>query len=306
MPLTKKQLKKIETIIKDRFLGLSYEMFGDRALTTAEINRLKRAGLLRSSVRSFTGDAYTLGRVASMIDHKKALGLTYEQVLERAKDFVPVTGVEKAAIDWARDNAGLNVTKISDAMVGDITSASHKVSGEAIRAIQDEVSTAILERRTVSQLKTSLMDAIDNKEKDWQRVAFTEMNEAIQKGVASEIRKEGGKDQLVYKQLSPDACKYCVKAFMGAGGVPKVFKLSELAESNVGRKAADWLPTVGSLHPWCLCILRIIPDGFDFVKKESGEVSLEFTGTTASETISKSETFVEHTIEDCKVCGTHH
>lgn len=47
---------------------------------------------------------------------------------------------------------------------------------------------------------------------------------------------------------------------------PKVFKLSELISNgtNIGRKVNEWKPTVGSTHPWCRCLLRYLPDDYDW------------------------------------------
>ena len=45
---------------------------------------------------------------------------------------------------------------------------------------------------------------------------------------------------------------------------PIIFKLSELKANgtNVGRKVADYLPVVGSLHPRCRCTLNKFQDGY--------------------------------------------
>ena len=154
--LTKAQLKKIEEIIRKRVLSFKLETLGERSLTSEEIETLKRAGLLRGSVRSFVGDAYTLGKIASRIDRELARGVTYEQVLKMAKK-IPLTTVEKKAIDFAKDHAGEYITKLSDSMVTDIRG---EVARTALGAVRDEVSAAVKNRETVSQLKTRLFEII--------------------------------------------------------------------------------------------------------------------------------------------------
>jgi hypothetical protein len=167
------------------------------------------------------------------------------------------------------------------------------------------VISAISDRKTTSQLKSVLYESIKVKHKDWQRVASTEMHEAIQRGVHSEILSTHGKDQLVYKLPSPTACKHCKRLFLNSAGIPKVFKISELADNNFGKKAVDWEPVIGAVHPWCQCQLLIVPDGYDFVKHPTtGKVRLEYTGETAAPTTEKS--FGVHDMdsddEDC-TCG---
>ena len=132
------------------------------------------------------------------------------------------------------------------------------------------VSEAIAERKTVGELKTALFDTFDNRYRDWQRVAHTEINTAVQQGVYDEIqtRSDAGANQLVFKRPNPDACPHCKRVYLKDDGItPKVFKLSDLEQTNVGRKAKDWGPTIGSVHPWCNCQLSMVPDGYDFVKK---------------------------------------
>ena len=306
--LTKEQLKKLEKVIRQRFLALQWEMFGERALTVSEIKELKQVGLLRPTVRNFTGDAYTLGKIAGLMDRSVAAGLTYEQAMKQASKLLPgLTKVEIAAIDWASEHAGQYITGLSDDMVKEVRAATARSSGAAIRAVQDEVADAIRNRKTISELKTALFDAIDNREKDWTRVAFTEMNESIQRGVAHEIRDSSplGGDQLVFKRPAPDACKHCNRAYLESDGTPKVFKISELSETNIGRKAIDWEPTIGSIHPWCQCQLHVIPEGFSFVKEEGGESVLRYTGETAKPTVRKSLTYsdTDHEHEGDCLCG---
>jgi hypothetical protein len=330
--LTKSQLKKIEEIISKRFLRLTYDMLGERALTEEELNQLKRAGLLRESVRNFIGDAYTLGKIVSHLDKATAKGLDFEQIKRAASKF-PTTEVEKRAMEYASEHAGQYIRGISDDMVKEARASASRSSMDALRAVQAEVKEAVLKRKTTSELKTSLYRIIRGKQRDWQRVASTEMNDAIQRGIYQEIhnQSEEGSEQLVYKRPSPTACKHCKKAYLLSDGVtPRVFKLSDLEESNIGRTSSDWGPTVGSVHPWCQCQLSPVPEGFNFVKRRVasdnfgrykkgqiienfGELSeedkkktrmeaiLEFTGETASLTTEKS-LYHDSDIEDACTC----
>lgn len=330
--LTKLQLKKIEDIIRRRFLAITHEMLGERALTDEELSVLKRAGLLRGSVRSFVGDAYTLGKIVSHLDKATARGLSFEQIKSMAGKF-PTTEVEKRAIEYSSEHAGQYIRGISDDIVKEVRTTATRASMDALRAVQAEVSEAVLKRKTTSELRTALRDIIKGKVRDWHRVASTEMNDAIQRGVYQEIHNnsEDGSDQLVYKRPSPNACKHCKRVYLRADGVtPKIFKLSDLEETNIGRTSSSWGPTVGSVHPWCQCQLSPVPEGFDFVKrkvatdtfgsykkgqiienfselseddkkKTRDEAILEYTGATASLTTEKSF-YNESDIEDECTC----
>jgi len=179
---------------------------------------------------------------------------------------------------------------------------------------------------------------IDNRERDWHRVAHTEINNAVQQGIYSEIAKHHGTEQLVSRRPNPSACKHCKRLFLKDDGfTPRVFRLSDLEDSNVGKKAADWGPTIGGVHPWCGCQTIVIPEGYDYktmmsvsepfevdgVKYHRGEIVdeatyasfpvedrkknlvqtavLSFTGSTAKPDVEKSLVF-----EDDDVCTCEH
>lgn len=268
MALTKEQLKKIEEIIKRRFIALTYEALGERALTEEEIELLKKHGLLHHSTRHFTGDAYTLGRVVSGLDKAIARKITYEKALA-AGSKLPITAVEKRAMEFAADHAGQYIRGIGAEIAKDVVTAGTRMSRTAAQAVKEEVGTALAERLTISQLKSNLSDAIVGHKRDWLKVASTEMQDAIQHGIHNEIKRNAeGEDPLVYKRPSPNACKHCKKVYLLSDGVtPRIFRLSSLEESNIGLKASDWGPTVGPVHPFCQCQLSPVPKGWGFKKK---------------------------------------
>lgn len=271
MPLTKKQLSEIEALVEDRFLRFSFEALGRGALSEAEIRKLQGKLLLRSSVRSMIGDAYVLGKIAALVDRRRTKTVTFKEVEKLAGKMLPMTDVEKKAIEYASAHAGEYIRGLRDNMVRDTRALSARHSGAALRTVRSGVSEAIANRRTISELKTDLFHSFDDRYRDWQRIAHTEINTSIQQGIYHEIQEksEDGGEQLVFKRPNPDACPHCKRVYLRDDGItPKVFKLSDLAETNVGRKANNWLPTIGSVHPWCNCQLQVVPDGFDFVKKK--------------------------------------
>lgn len=55
--------------------------------------------------------------------------------------------------------------------------------------------------------------------------------------------------------------------------------MSELADTNHGLKAADWLPTIGSVHPYCRCQLSVVPEGYEFEKMNVASEKFKFEST---------------------------
>lgn len=202
--LTKAQLKELEKRIRQRFIAFRRDTFGEGTLSEEDLRLLKEAGILRPSVRNFSGDSYTLGKIANTV-RAKATSMTYEELMKEAMK-KPTTQVENHAINWANEHAGEYIKGIEDDMLKDIRTTTIGETRNALRAIQDGVAESIKNRETVGQLKTKLYDMIDDKYRDWQRVAFTEMNNSIQNGLYASIREAHGPDQLVYKRPNPDAC----------------------------------------------------------------------------------------------------
>lgn len=266
MALTKKQLETIIDIIDRHMLTFMSDTLGPKVLTEAELRKLKDAGLLRETVKNMAVDPVQYGRVVALLPEEIRSKLTKDDIDEMVRKLKPLTTTERRAIEYAANNAGTHIRGLRDAMVKDVTTT---VSGQALQAVRQSVVHAIEKRKTPSELKTMLFDKFDDRYRDWRRVASTELNDAIQFGIASEIKSasDEGENQLVFKRPNPDACPRCKALYLDGDGNPKIFKISELAISNVGRKSADWLPTIGSVHPWCACQLHVLPEGFGFKKK---------------------------------------
>ena len=282
MALTKTQLESLVEAIRRRFLGFRYEALGDRALTEEELNELKGLGLLRRGTRHMVSDPASLGKIVALLPPSRRR-LSYEELLEMIKrSSISTTSVEARAIEYATEHAGAYISGIEDMAVKTARATTAKARNAALRAVQEGVKQAIAKRQTVSELKTELFDMLDDRYRDWQRVAHTEINTAIQNGIYREIRDKSdeGAKQLVFKRPSSDACKHCKRLYLKPDGItPKIFKLADLQESNMGMKAADWQPTIGSVHPWCHCQLFVLPEGYDFVKMRVASEDIKHDGS---------------------------
>jgi hypothetical protein len=225
-------------------------------------------------------DPYVLGKIIAVLPPGSARGLSYTEVLRSAQRMLPTTDIEKKMLDYATVNAGTHIRGVMDLTLRRATVAITSARGAALRAVQEGVVESIANRDTISELKTRLFDVIDDSARDWHRVAFTEMNNAVQNGVYDDLREKSddGENQLVYKLPNPDACVHCKRVYLQPDGTPRIFRLKDLQESNVGSKAADWGPTIGSVHPWCSCQLIVIPEGHEFVKERIISEPFEKTG----------------------------
>jgi len=268
MALTKKQLSEILQAIEDRFLELRLNTLGNKALSKKEIRRLQKMGLLKTNVKGMVVDANNFGKLTAILPPSKRAKISYSD-LQKLVDKITIkrTPIEEKAIEYATESVGAHIQGLKDSMLKETKSLSAAAGMTAIRRVQEEVVSNIVNRETVSQLKTNLYHAFDNKHRDWYRVAQTEINNTIQHAIHSKIVEDHGKDQLVYKRPNPDCCVHCRRLCLEGDGItPKIFKVNELADSNFGKKAVDWEVTVGSLHPFCQCQLFPYTEGYSFKK----------------------------------------
>ena len=283
MALTARELEEIRDIVRRHYLALTHDATGSISLTPAELAELRRAGLITGREPVVMQNAYEFGKVAAAVGPIAARAMTVEQVRAAISKMKPLTEIERAALDFARASAGQYIKGIMDMTLKDATTSAMRASGAALRAVQEGVSEAVADRKTISELRTELFNTIENRSRDWTRIAHTELTNAIQNGIYNKIRdtSPAGADQVVFKSPNPDACKYCKALYLKPDGItPRVFKLRDLEPSNFGRRARDWKPVVGATHPWCNCQIHIIPDGYDFVTRPVVQEQFDEGGKT--------------------------
>jgi hypothetical protein len=122
---------------------------------------------------------------------------------------------------------------------------------------RSDVMDDLIKESTLGKLRQKLQDTSGDGNRDWTRVAITEMSNAI--GIASidrivtENRDADPNEVYVFRIIVNDAktCKFCRRFYVDSDGTPKVYKLSTIINngSNYGKKSDDWHPCVGATHP---------------------------------------------------------
>jgi hypothetical protein len=139
---------------------------------------------------------------------------------------------------------------------------------EDMRAmIRGEVSEAIANRKTSSELTTRMRDASEDWARDWKRIARTEMQLAHEEGHLEHVRRRGGDQAQMAKIPSKDACSSCLSLYLDADGRPAVHPISwwdAQGVNNVGRKQKDWKGCIGAVHPHCRCSITEVAVGWGF------------------------------------------
>lgn len=170
---------------------------------------------------------------------------------------IPLTTVERHALDIQATQMGQYIVGLGNRVeqqTGNLLIEADKTLDRNFRqTVQNLVQRNIARRETVAQLKSDLGHSVGDWSRDLSRLAITEKHNAMEQGFAESLRQSEGSDARVAKLVSRNACDHCRKAYLNDEGNPKVFKLIDLQSNgtNFQKKARDWLPVLGPLHPNC-------------------------------------------------------
>ena len=268
--LTDDQLHKIAAIIAKHHSVLVLKVLGPGALSEAEIRTLKTEGLYETAMETM-GDAYKYGKLLGRLETIRASQMGYAEFQKKTEtEPVPLSEPEKLAVAAANHRAGTYIRNLGSKVIQRANSIvleeDQTARAELLGGVRTEVAENIIRREGLSRLTRRLRELDPDRQRNWTRVAITEKHNAMQQGLADSFHSEGGGDTLVFKRPMPDACPRCRSLHLGPDGAPRIFKLTYLQNNgtNVGRKASEWLPVVGGVHPFCQCMLQKIPEGWGF------------------------------------------
>jgi hypothetical protein len=273
-------LERVREIVRRHHLAALARIAGIDALSQEEQQLVR--GLDLEGANSYAA-AYAMGRLA---DEEGAAELTLEELEAQLASLEADYSLhELRAPEIARRLAGQLMRKRSEEVTTDVLDAV--LSEDFADRVEQHAETLAAE--PLDDL-TAVIEQDTNAKKwsnNWRRSNATEIHSARQQGVADLYRTKHGKDSRVFKQVAPDACPYCVQLHTGPDGAPRIFRLSELGHSNVGRRKSEWQAVVGSVHPYCQCELIHIPEGWGFNEEGSivpaGEFGVEFESTESAE-----------------------
>lgn len=211
---------------------------------------------------------YHFGKLAGILRMDQALLLGYNDFLKFIKlgQYIPLNAREKFELDIAKRKTYTYLKGLNERARGDLESSI--LSESSVRklyedTVQEGLVAGVADRKSVGKIISDLGHKIEEWRHDWGRIVETEMNNIFQIGKAATFFEKDGIETLVWKQVYEGACRHCIEKYLtaGLGSKPRVFKLSDLAKNltNVGRKVAEWVATLGSLHPYCRCDLRRLP-----------------------------------------------
>lgn len=261
MVTSKKIMDIIKQIIDKRYASLTVSVLGHASLTTEERKKLRMQGIPISVNPSLLELAYYHNL---LIPHGVQGPNSVEDM--HIHQSSPRIKPSREEFEYAKQHINESAKISLDKMKQDTTSRilnliqennQNYKFGSLKGANQTKEVQKLIKESTVSKLKQKLRDASGDANRDWQRVAITEIASAISLGSADRIATENeGKDfseVYVYKIPVNDSalCDFCRKAYLDSDGSPKVYTMNYLMGngSNYGKLRKDWLPTIGPAHP---------------------------------------------------------
>lgn len=148
---------------------------------------------------------------------------------------------------------------------------------EKLEIIREETAQEFVGAKDWRALSRRLADKSKEYERDWERIARTELQACYNDARVISGVNDFGSDTQIARIHEGGACQDCIR-LCGDSQNPEVFSVQELFENgtNVGKKRSEWKATIFPIHPNCRCDTVIVPPGFtikdgNMVRKEDNE-----------------------------------
>lgn len=270
MIFTQSQIQDLLATLQRSHLMFIAQQVGNNFLSTADKAILLASGIDVDKYKNKKGVieyAFLFGLLAEAIGDKRAKQMNYTQFKKfvASGNFVPLTEEEEFALEQIKNRAYTDITNLGARMRTGVSNAvirnNQQQAAYVAQKIRKRAINAIENRESVRSLAAGLAEMTKDWEVDWLRIASYLSHEAYNTGRAQSILKREGGDAEVYFDVYEGACEHCRELYLedpdDEESKPKIFKLREIIENgnNIGRKVAEWKPTVAPTHSFCRCTL---------------------------------------------------
>ena len=260
--LTRSQIRQIQRIINDHMEVLMQITTGDGKPSPRLVKKL---GLPEAIVDLIT-TSYKYGKLGVL--QGKDLSTMSESDVKKLMRNIKLTKSQQNSVDYSKIKAQQSIDSLSQRITSSVVTMAIQSDLSMWEAVKEVIPAAMENDTPRYKVIQELREKTGDWERDWHRVAHSEMWDAKLQGEAeaimndeSPLSKDKG-ETLVYKRPAHNCCNKCRQLYLEKDGVtPKVFRLADLMANgtNYGKKQADWLPTLGILHPNCMCTLNVMP-----------------------------------------------
>ena len=273
MLFTRDQIQNILMTVDMNTKFMAAKLLGEDILTDQDKKQLKDYGFNLSEIKkdfpTFL-QSYHWGRLSQLIGQYNASKITYNQFMDHLDrgQYLPLTEVEQYAYKAAQNRTYSHITGLGDGIKKDVVHQIQQTEqenrAEYEKVIKKEIEEGVYQRKSLSRIMSDLGHKTNDWDRNLGRIVASEMQDIFQEGRAQIIKRKRGENNKVYKEVFSGSCRHCIKAYLtnGISSKPKVFTVEELESNgtNIGKKVADWKPTLGIMHPWCRCeLMEVLP-----------------------------------------------
>jgi hypothetical protein len=203
--------------------------------------------------------AISLGKVLKGMPVGSSLAKGYKALKSQVDDTMSkLTGPQwRNAVTFAKQEAGTMIVELEQ---------------KQFKQIHDVIQNSIKQRHSSVQLTENLYDRFGNWNRDWRRIAETEIGNAQNTGqLLTELERKKPEEEYIYMKgiASSEACPWCRNVVDGtivvlmeeppADGGDQIsiddttYTVIWPGKSNYGRSRQSWWIASGTQHPHCRC-----------------------------------------------------
>lgn len=263
MVLSQETIQKIRKIIDKHYNRLIISVLGSTVFTQEEIKQLKDQGIDVTNKESMMELIYNHNYLNPALEEGGPTSVEDMKQQQRVPGIKPVGEAHDYSIDSLNDGTKQYIEKlkmeVSTRIEGIIRQNNDEYKMDALQNLdRTELADELVKESSLGKVKQKLRDTAKDANRDWQRVAITEMGNAIGIGsvdrIVSQNRDKELKEVYVYRIPVNDdkTCKYCRRFYNDdKTGSYKIYRLSTLLANgtNYGKKTEAWKPVIGSTHP---------------------------------------------------------
>lgn len=252
----------IRKIVQKHHNRLVLGVLGRELLSEEQLKELQQSGFDTSNSESIFTAIYYHNFINNPVDNQSPISLPDMKNQQSVVGLKP----QGEANNYSVESINQNVKQLIDKMNMDISARIEGIIREnndryKFDALQNlnrtDLADELVKESSLGRVKQKLRDSSKDATRDWQRVALTEMSNAIGIGSVDRIvtnNRDNDLDEVyVYRVIVGDAvtCKYCRRFYGDVDESPKIYRLSTLLNngSNYGKPTSEWRGVVGATHP---------------------------------------------------------
>lgn len=231
---------------------------------------VKKLGLPKE-IEDLITSSYRYGKL-KVLQGKDLSNMSDSDVKKLVRN-VKLNKAQQYSVEHSKIKAQQSIDTLTQKITSSVVTMAVQSDLSMWEAVKEVIPAAMENDTPRYKVVQELREKTNDWERDWHRVAHTEMWSAKCQGEAeaimngeSPLSSDKG-ETLVYVKPAHNACNKCKQLYLEVDGVtPKVFRLADLIANgtNYGKKQADWKPCVPPLHPNCMCVINVKPKDTEF------------------------------------------